>query len=161
MDSNNKKCSSKDHQDIIAICYCNECNVYMCNKCDIFHSKLLHHHTSFKINQDFNEIFTGYCKEEKHRNELEFFCITHNQLCCAECITKIKGKGKGHHKDCDVCFIEDIKNTKKNNLKKNIDSLQSLSNKLLDKINKLKDIFEKINENKENLKINPKNFYNN
>ena len=153
MDENNKKCSSKDHQDIVAICYCKECNVYMCNKCDIFHSKLLQYHTSIKINKEFENIFTGFCKEEKHKNELEFFCITHNQLCCAECITKIKGKGKGQHKDCDVCFIEDIKNTKKNNLKKNIESLQILSNNLLDNINRVKDVFEKINESKENLKI--------
>ena len=125
----------------------------MCNKCDVFHSNIFQHHTSFKINQEFEDIFTGYCKEEKHKNELEFFCITHNQLCCAECITKIKGKGKGKHKDCDVCFIEDIKNTKKNNLKKNIESLQTLSNNLLDNINRLKDVFEKINESRENLKI--------
>ena len=127
--------------------------IYICNKCDTFHSNLFQHHTSFKINQEFNDIFTGYCKEEKHKNELEFFCITHNQLCCAECITKIKGKGKGQHKDCDVCFIEDIKQSKKNNLKKNIESLQTLSNNLLDNINRLKDVFEKINESKENLKI--------
>ena len=72
-----------------------------------------------------------------HKNELEFFCKNHNQMCCAECITKIKGNEKGQHKDCDVCFLNEIKNIKKDNLSKNIDFLQNLSNDLEEKINKL------------------------
>ena len=47
------------------------------------------------------EIFTGYCKEEKHNNELSFFCRTHNQLCCAACLSKITKKGNGQHADCE------------------------------------------------------------
>ena len=153
MENKDKKCSSKEHQDINAICYCKACNVYMCYKCEVFHSKLLQNHNSFKLDNNINEIFTGYCTEAKHKNELEFFCKNHNQLCCAECITKIKGKGKGQHKDCDVCFIEEVKNIKMNSLKKNMESLQRLGDSFQENINKLKEVFEKVNENKENLKL--------
>ena len=152
MESLNKKCSTKDHQDINAISYCKKCNIYMCNKCENLHSKLFQH-LNYKLDKDISEIFTGYCKESNHKNELEFFCINHNQLCCAECITKIKGNGKGQHKDCDVCFLNEIKSIKKSNLTKNIDILQSLSNSLEENINKLKEYFKVINENKENLKL--------
>ena len=153
MENQNKKCSAKDHQDINAISYCQKCNIYMCNKCENLHSKLFQHLNLFKLDKDINEIFTGYCKELNHKNELEFFCKNHNQMCCAECITKIKGNGKGQHKDCDVCFLNEIKNIKKDNLSKNIDFLQNLSNDLEEKINKLKEYFKVINENKENLKL--------
>ena len=152
MENLNKKCSTKDHQDINAISYCKKCNIYMCNKCENLHSKLFQH-LNYKLDKDISEIFTGYCKESNHKNELEFFCINHNQLCCAECITKIKGNGKGQHKDCDVCFLNEIKSIKKSNLTKNIDILQSLSNSLEENINKLKEYFKVINENKENLKL--------
>ena len=153
MENPNKKCSAKDHQDINAISYCQKCNIYMCNKCESLHSKLFQHLNLFKLDKDINEIFTGYCKELNHKNELEFFCKNHNQLCCAECITKIKGNGKGQHKDCDVCFLNEIKNIKKDNLTKNIDFLQSLSTGLEENINKLKELYKGINENKENLKL--------
>ena len=54
-------------------------------------------------------------KEEKHSNELIYFCKTCNSLSCAECITKLKGKNNGNHSECDVCFIEDIEIEKKKN----------------------------------------------
>ena len=42
----------------------------------------------------------GLCKEENHSNILEYFCKSHNVLCCAACINKIKGKGNGQHSYC-------------------------------------------------------------
>jgi len=87
------------------------------------------------MKQDSKEIFTGYCKEEKHQMELEYFCKTHNQLCCAACIAKLQKKENGKHKDCDICFIEDIKEEKKNKLKENINCLEELSNTLQESIN--------------------------
>ena len=77
---------------------------------------------------------------------------THNQLCCAACISKIKINGKGQHKKCEVFYITKIKNKKKQNLEKNIQNLEELSNKLEPSIKELKTIFEKINENKDKLK---------
>ena len=152
MDKNSIKCSFKDHHEIEASIYCQECKVYLCNKCNNFHSKLCENHHIYKIDKNLNELFTGFCKEEKHSMELNYFCKAHNQLCCAACIAKIKNKGDGQHKDCDVCTIEEIKNEKQNNLKENIKLLENLSNNLEQLINDLKNIFIKMNENKDELK---------
>ena len=101
-DKNNSiKCSSKEHEKIDAISYCQQCNVYMCNKCDNFHKNLFQGHIPFNINNKNNDIFTGYCKEKGH-NKIEYFCKSHNQLCCDSCIIKIKVEGKGQHRDCDI-----------------------------------------------------------
>ena len=115
MDIQNNKCSSKEHEEINAICYCFECKVNMCNICEIFHSKLCHMHHLYKFDNNQNEIFTGFCKEKNHNEKLEFFCKIHNQLCCGSCLCKIRDKGKGQHKDCDVCIIEKIEEEKKKN----------------------------------------------
>ena len=118
------------------------------------HSKLCQNHQIYKLGKDFNEIFTGFCKEEKHNEKLEFFCKTHNKLCCASCLCKIKDKGKGQHHDCDVCVLESIKEEKRNKLKDNIKSLSIFAKNIKDSINQLKNLFEQINESKEKLKLN-------
>ena len=151
--SKNKNCSSIEHEKEDAIIYCQTCRVYMCNKCKNFHSKLCKNHFTYDLNKNTNEIFTGFCKEENHFDKLEFYCKTHNKLCCSGCIIKIKRKGKGQHTDCEICNIEDIKNEKKNKLKKNIESLEKELNNIDKSIQNLKNIFEKINENKEELKL--------
>ena len=112
---NKQKCSYQKHADINAISYCIECDIFMCNKCTDYHNDVLVNHHKYSLNENINEIFTGLCKEPKHKNELEFYCKTHNQLCCAACLSKIKKNGNGQHTDCDVCLIEEIKNEKKIN----------------------------------------------
>ena len=107
------KCSSKEHEEIDANSYCRECKIYICNKCEIIHSKLCQYHKTFVLEKDNDDLFTGYCKEENHNNELKFFCKTHNQLCCAVCLCVIKKQEIGKHKDCEVCIIEEIKDIKK------------------------------------------------
>ena len=154
METKTNKCTFKDHKEIDAICYCIECKIYMCNKCENLHSKLFNNHHNYKSDKDINEIFTGICKEKEHNEQLEFFCKTHNALCCASCLCKVKKKGKGQHKDCEVVIIEEIQDEKKNKLIENIKSLEELSNDLLESIKQLKNIFENINKNKENLKLN-------
>ena len=148
-----KKCSSKEHGEIDAVIYCRECQVYICKKCENFHSKLCQNHHTYILDKNIDDIFTGYCKEKRHNNELEYYCKVHNILCCDSCISKIKGKGKGQHKDCDICYIEDIKEDKKSKLKENLVFLKNISNTLEENINKLKFILEKIKENKEELKL--------
>ena len=151
-----KKCSLEEGKDIEATNFCSDCKIYMCNKCESMHSKLFkNYHHLFKLekDKDFNEIFTGLCKEENHNEPLEYFCKDHNKLCCVSCICKIKGKGKGIHNECDICFIEDIKNEKKNKLEDNIKNLENLSKTFLNSLNELKLIFENMNENKEILKL--------
>ena len=131
----------------------------MCNKCENFHSELFQNHHEYKLDKEKNYIFTGYCTVENHNEELEYFCKTHNQLCCGLCITKIKKKGKGQHTECDICTIEDIKEDKKNKLKQNIKTLEDLSNILDNSIKQLRLIFEKISENKEELKLKIQNIF--
>ena len=150
---NQKKCAFKDHKEIDAICFCQECKIYMCNKCANYHTGLFEKHQQYNLDKDIKEIFTGLCKEENHPNKLNYFCKTHNKLCCAACIAKIKDKGDGQHKDCEVCIIENIKDDKKNKLKQNIKCLEELSNKFEESINELKKIFEKISKDKEELKL--------
>jgi len=127
----------------------------MCQKCESFHSKLLPNHKIYNIDKiNLEEISQQLCNEEKHNLELQYFCKNHNVLCCAKCITKIKNKENGLHKDCDIYTIEEIKEEKINKLNKNINNLELLSKNLEESINKLKDIFEKLNKNKEDVKTN-------
>ena len=154
-EENKKKCSLKAHKDIDANIYCQECKIYMCKKCDNHHSELFNEHHKINLEKKEKEdIYTGLCQEKNHSMNLDYFCKNHNQLCCAACLCKIKGKGSGKHKNCDVCFIKKIKKKKMETLNENIKYLEDLSIYLEKAINELKNIFEKINENKENLKFN-------
>ena len=151
---NIKKCSNKKHSEINAVIYCMECKRYFCNKCKNSHGDLFEDHHFTNIDKNMNEIFTGYCSENNHNIVLEYFCKTHNQLCCAACITKIKGDGKGQHSNCEICLLKEIKEEKESKLKDNINILQNLYYKLDETINSLKQLFEEINHKKEELKLN-------
>jgi hypothetical protein len=146
-------CSSKKHQEDEAISYCQICKLYLCSKCEKYHSELFESHNQSRIDNNFTETFTGFCSIKNHFEKLEFFCKNHNQLCCGLCITKIKGKKYGEHADCDVCFIENIKEEKKSKLKDNIQVLEDLSKSFNESIEKLKTVFEQINMSKEELKF--------
>ena len=142
------KCSLKKHKEIEANIYCQECNIYMCNKCEKNHSELFENHHQYNLdkNNNINNIFTGYCKEKNHLGKLIYFCKNHNQLCCGTCISKIKGLGNGKHNNCKVCFIIKIKKAKKEKLKENIQLLEEMSKNIKESIDELKKIFEKITE---------------
>ena len=107
------KCSSKDHLEIDAIIYCQKCEIYMCKKCEIIHTSLCPNHLQFILDKNIKDSFTGLCKEKNHPNKLNYFCKTHNQLCCAACISKIKDKENGQHSNCEIFTIENIKDEKK------------------------------------------------
>ena len=114
MDIQKKKCSYKEHGEIDVHIFCQECKVYMCNKCEQFHSNLLQNHKYFILDKNITiYIFTGFCKEEKHNMELEFYCKNHNLLCYGACIAKIKTNYIGNHKDCEIYLLEEIKNDNK------------------------------------------------
>ena len=122
----------------------------MCNKCENFHSDLFPNHNSYNLNKDTN-LFNNICKETNHTDFLNYYCKKHNELICVKCITKIKGKGNGQHSDCDIFFIEDIKEEKKIKLNQNIKYLEELSIGLEKSINNFNNIFENVNLKKENL----------
>ena len=153
MNESKNKCSLKEHSEIDAVVYCQECKIFMCNKCEKTHPEICKFHHIFKLDKNIKEIFTGFCKEKNHINELNYFCKTHNKLCCLGCIAKIKDEYNGHHHDCDICLLKDIENEKRNNLKENIKNLENLSNTFKDSLNELKKIYEEMNENKEKLKL--------
>ena len=152
MEDQKKKCSFKEHKNIDAVYYCQDCKIYICNKCFNNHQGFFQNHQINNIDNN-KELFIDKCKEKNHPNKLEFYCKNHNQLCCALCISKIKAKDYGQHKDCEVCLIEDIKEEKKNKLKDNIKYLEDLSKNLNDIINELKMLFEKVDEKKEKIKL--------
>ena len=149
-----KKCSSKNHKEFDAISYCQECKIYMCNKCVNYHSILFENHSQFNLDKNKDEFFINKCLEKNHNNELQYFCKTHNKLICSSCICKIKSKGNGKHKNCDVCSVEEIKYEKKNKLEENKKYLKELSKALEQSIIELKKSYEKINEKKKELKLN-------
>ena len=148
-----QKCSSKKHEELDAITFCEQCKIFMCNKCLNFHKELFEYHQQYNIDKNNNEIFIDICKKNGHEKKLEFFCKMHNELCCVGCISKLNEKGYGQHKDCDVCSIENIKEEKKKILNENVKYLQDLSNNLENAINELKDIFENNNKRKDELKL--------
>lgn len=150
-----QKCSNSSHKENKAISFCQECKIYMCNKCEKLHSEFIESHHQIRLEKDKNigEIFTGLCKENNHQYELKYFCKVHNILCCAECITKIKGKDFGQHSDCEVCSINDIETEKKNKLKQNIKTLEELFINLKDSINQIKILFEQLEKDKEEIKL--------
>ena len=161
MEKSNIKCSSINHKENDAILFCQDCKIYMCKKCESFHSELFQKHTQFNIktNKEDKEVFTGLCMENNHFIELKFFCKTHNKLCCSECITKIKGEGYGQHTDCNICPLKDIKEEKINKLKENIKILEDLSSNIKDSIKEMKEIIEKIEEDKDKLKLEIQNMF--
>jgi hypothetical protein len=85
---------------------------------------------------------------------MNFFCKSHNKLCCAKCICKFKNKGNGKHGDCDICLLEDIKDAQKEKLNDNIKNLEDLSKNIQQTIDELKKLFEKINLDREEIKLN-------
>ena len=159
MNNNYKKCIFKDHKDIDATSYCLECKIYMCSECSNHHQGLCSNHHQYNLDKELKDIFIDICKEENHLLKLEYYCKTHNQLCCVACIAKIEGKGNGKHKNCEVFFIENIKDEKKNKLKENIKYLENLSNNFESSIKELKTIFENINKSKEELKMKIQNIF--
>ena len=70
-----EKCSSENHKESEALSFCIECKIYMCNKCEKLHSDLFQKHNSIKLEKgkDITELFTGFCKKNKHKDELIFF----------------------------------------------------------------------------------------
>ena len=161
MEENIKKCSFQNHKENIAILFCQECKIYMCKKCEKHHSELFNNHRQLIISQEEDDIFTGLCNEKNHLIELKFFCKTHNKLCCAECITKIKGDEYGQHTNCEICTLKEIKEEKMNTLKENIKKLEELSINIKETVKSIKLVFEKVDEDKEKLKLDIQKIFTN
>ena len=154
MENNNKiKCSFKKHDSIDAINFCQECCIYMCNKCQNHHSELFEHHHLYNLDKNIKDIFTGFCKEKKHNKELNYFCKNHNILCCAVCLCKNEDNGYGLHKNCDVCTLNEIDKEKRDKLKQNIKLLEDININIEKSIGEIKMMIDNCNKSKEKLII--------
>ena len=73
MEATKPKCSAEQDKDIDAKIYCVDCKIYMCDKCEQFHSRLFSSHQTIKLDNKSGDLFTGYCKEPNHSNKLELY----------------------------------------------------------------------------------------
>ena len=74
-----KICSNIKHSELNPICYCIDCNLYLCNKCLNNHKEYLESHQLINLDKNNKEIFTGLCKEPNHKGKLEYYCKNHNK----------------------------------------------------------------------------------
>ena len=81
-------------------------------------------------------------------NKLKYFCKTHNKLCCAACISKIRDEENWQHKDCEISLLIDIKKEKEKIFNDNFNKLEEISKILEKSINQIKSLYEEINEEK-------------
>ena len=140
--------------------YCGECKIYICNKCEKFHSILLKNHQIINFENNNEEIFSGFCSEKGHQNKLEYFCNIHNKLCCIICISSSKFN-IGIHNNCNVCLLKDIKNEKRKRIKDNIIYFEDFFNNINKSIKVLNEKYEKIKKEKEELKMTIQNIFTN
>ena len=64
LENENRKCSLDEHNEIDAKSFCQECKIYMCNKCKNIHSGLCKKHHTFELDENINDIFTGICQKK-------------------------------------------------------------------------------------------------
>ena len=159
MDTDKPKCSSIDHIKIDAIIFCNICKVYLCNKCETFHSKIFQNHSVQDLKKEKNNFFSDICPEKNHLKNLKYFFKTHNKLVCVACISKIKDQENGQHKDCEVCLLNDIKSDKEKKFNENYNKLEEISKTLEQTRKQLKSLYEEINKQKEEIILNIQKYF--
>ena len=114
--------------------------------------KVIIHHQYTLTTSENN--FSDYCKEPNHSAmKLQYFCKTHNQLCCLFCIKKSNLEGDGKHENCIISNTIFIEKEKHEKLIENINYLENIEKNILESIKGIKDIFMKLEESKENAKI--------
>ena len=152
MEDKKHKCSSVEHSKIDAVIFCPTCNIFLCNKCqNNFHSKIFANHPIKNLTDEKKDNFIDLCNEHNHLSKFEYFCKTHNKLCCVKCIAKIKDENNGQHKDCDIISLKEIKTEKEKKFKENYVKLEEISKNLENTINQFKVLIEQINKDKEDL----------
>ena len=157
MDSEKIFCSLPDHSNEEAEFFCPECKMNMCSNCNKMHSNFfrsLHHQYKIeKEKENNNSPSISLCQEKNHFQELMYYCETHNKLCCAFCIVKVKDEINGKHGDCNVYKLDEIEEEQKNKLKENLKNLENLSKYIDTSITELKNDLNKSKENNDNLKL--------
>ena len=155
------KCYYNEHSEQTATNFCFKCNKFLCETCSTSHCDLNPKHNLFSVDKDLNLNFTGYCNEGNHPNKLDYYCSTHNNLCCAACLCKIKDRGDGQHTECKVCHIDQIKGEKKRKLNDNLKLLKKFSLNMKKILKDIRTFYEHINPIKEDIIMNIKNIFHN
>ena len=160
MESLFKRCYTKSHWNKKATKRCFTCNKDFCEICAGAHSRCDRKHELHSLDTDSKNFnFTGLCKEDNH-TKLNYFCKTHNNLCCAACLCKIKEKGDGQHTECNACHIDEIKDEKKTKLNNCINILKNLLKNNKKMLKEIKRIYDKNKPKKDEIKQNIKNIFN-
>ena len=154
------KCYYNEHSEQTATNYCFKCNKFLCETCSTSHFDANPKHNLFSVEKDLNLNFTGFCTEG-HPNKLDYYCSTHNNLCCAACLCKINDKGDGQHTECNVCYIGDIKEEKKSKLIDNLKLLKKFSLNIKKMLKDIGNIFERTNPIKEDIIKTIQNIFDN
>ena len=154
------KCNNNEHSEQTATNYCFRCKKFLCETCSTSHYSAKPKHNLFSVEKDLNLNFSGFCKLENHPNKLDYYCSTHNHLCCAACLCKIKDKGDGQHTECKACYIGEIKDEKKKLLKENLKLLKKFSLNMKKMLRDIMNIYERVNPIKEDIIENIKNIFN-
>jgi len=147
-------CSLESHKDKLAIKSCSFCGLNLCKECYNIHYKFLPSHQLISLENDNDALnYTIYCSQKNHNNmTLNYYCETHNELCCALCLCLKKDNNYGIHNNCKIITVKEIENIKKQNLDTNIKKL----GELIKEINEKKEIFlnllDKILKRKEETK---------
>ena len=68
-----QKCSCKQHKEFDAISFCEQCKIFMCNKCLNYHKELFEDHQQYNLDKNNNELFIDICKKMVMRKNLNFF----------------------------------------------------------------------------------------
>ena len=150
MDEKTNKCELEEHKEIDAIIFCQVCRVYMCNKCQNLHSKLFPNHQNIELNKKSTEIFIELCPEKNH-TLLNYYCATHNILCCAACLSIVTDQNFGKHAYCDIYRLNETVDYKKKCFDEKIKTMKYFSENIESQIFELKKLYEKINEDKNKL----------
>ena len=117
-----RKCSK--HQNAEVVTYYPECKKFCCTECDKLMRELFPEYHPLPIEEasELTLTFEDRCKEIGHSDcPLNYFCKTHNELCCSECAYS----GTGKHRGCAVVRARDMEMEFKARLSASVDSLSA------------------------------------
>lgn len=122
-DAGNLVCNNCDKGDI-AVCWCVECNSFLCNECHVAHSRLktLNSHKIITVLEFLQNLYRYLPAEEtkscKHHTKrlLDLYCKTCHLMICHDCTLKC-------HQTHEFEFIGKVAEEKKEKLKDKMTSL--------------------------------------
>ena len=100
-------CFENKNKKIGDVCFCENCNIFMCTKCHDVHKQMpdLQKHRVLrgsKMPKSFADKPVKYSNCELHINNIyDRYCLKHHEMVCSECL-------KQNHRRCHVDTITDV-----------------------------------------------------